>query len=128
MFSFDIINTPQLFRRKMMIVLKDMAKQQKSKLVFLAIFAVLVGASIIGQSYLLVTIIDYIFIKDRPFSDIIPLLIGLIFVLLVRSLFSYLSGRTGIKMASRVKRTLRKRLLQRYSASPIQTSIHGQSG
>lgn len=111
-----------------MIVLKDMAKQQKSKLVFLAIFAVLVGASIIGQSYLLVTIIDYIFIKDRPFSDIIPLLIGLIFVLLVRSLFSYLSGRTGIKMASRVKRTLRKRLLQRYSASPIQTSIHGQSG
>ena len=111
-----------------MIVLKDMAKQQKSKLVFLAIFAVLVGASIIGQSYLLVTIIDYIFIKDRPFSDIIPLLIGLLFVLLVRSLFSYLSGRTGIKMASRVKRTLRKRLLQRYSASPIQTSIHGQSG
>lgn len=111
-----------------MIVLKDMAKQQKSKLVFLAIFAVLVGASIIGQSYLLVTIIDYIFIKDSPFSDIIPLLIGLLFVLLVRSLFSYLSGRTGIKMASRVKRTLRKRLLQRYSASPIQTSIHGQSG
>lgn len=111
-----------------MIVLKDMAKQQKSKLVFLAIFAVLVGASIIGQSYLLVTIIDYIFIKDRPFSDIIPLLIGLLFVLLVRTFFSYLSGRTGIKMASRVKRTLRKRLLQRYSASPIQTSIHGQSG
>ena len=111
-----------------MIVLKDMAKQQKSKLVFLAIFAVLVGASIIGQSYLLVTIIDYIFIKDRPFSDIIPLLIGLLFVLLVRTFFSYLSGRTGIKMASRVKRTIRKKLLLRYSASPIQSSIHGQSG
>ncbi|GAA0289669.1 ATP-binding cassette subfamily C protein CydD [Gracilibacillus halotolerans] len=111
-----------------MIVLKDMAKNQKSRLVFLAIFAILVGASIIGQSYLLVTIIDHIFVKATPFSEVIPFLIGLLLVLLARTLFSYLSGRTGIQMASTVKRTLRNQLLHRFSRNPIQSSIQGQSG
>ena len=111
-----------------MIVLKDMAKNQKDKLIFLAVFALLIGASIIGQSYLIVTIIDHIFIQDTAFSEIVPLLIGLLAVLLARTLFSYLSGRTGIKMASTVKRTLRKQLLQRFSKNPVQSSIQGQSG
>src|SRR5690625_3869802 len=87
-----------IFRRIIMIVLKDMAKKQKDKLIFLAVFAILIGASIIGQSYLIVTIIDHIFIQDTAFSEIVPLLIGLLAVLLARTLFSYLSGRTGIKM------------------------------
>src|SRR5690606_15428661 len=99
----------------------------KDKLIFLAVFALLIGASIIGQSYLIVTIIDHIFIQDTAFSEIVPLLIGLLAVLLARTLFSYLSGRTGIKMASTVKRTLRKQLLQRFSKNPVQSSIQGQS-
>ncbi|WP_068676552.1 thiol reductant ABC exporter subunit CydD [Oceanobacillus sp. Castelsardo] len=111
-----------------MIGLKDMAKKQKEKLIFLGIFAILSGTSIIGQSYLFVIIVDRIFVKDYPFSEIIPLLMELLAVLIARTLFHYLSGRTGIKMASKVKRDLRNSLLHKFSTNPVQTSIQGQSG
>ncbi|KKE77994.1 thiol reductant ABC exporter subunit CydD [Bacilli bacterium] len=111
-----------------MVGLKDMAKKQKEKLVFLGIFAILSGMSIIGQGYLFVTIVDRIFLKDYSFREIIPLLLGLLAVLFARTLFQYLSGRTGIKMASKVKRDLRNSLLHKYSTNPVQTSIQGQSG
>ncbi|WP_096270010.1 thiol reductant ABC exporter subunit CydD [Paucisalibacillus globulus] len=111
-----------------MIVLKDMAKKQKGKLFLLGFFAILSGTLIIGQSYLFVTIVDYIFIKDYSFPEIIPLLIGLLAILFARTLFNYLSGRIGIKMASKVKRDLRNILLHKFFASPVQLSIQGQSG
>lgn len=111
-----------------MIGLKDMAKEQKKKLILLGFFAILSGTSIIGQSYLFVTIVDRIFVKGYSFSEVIPLLIGLLAVLFARTLFHYLSGRTGIKMASKVKRDLRNSLLHKFSTNPVQTSIQGQSG
>ncbi|GLO68347.1 MULTISPECIES: thiol reductant ABC exporter subunit CydD [Oceanobacillus] len=108
--------------------LQDMAKKQKGKLTSLGIFALLSGTSIIGQSFLFVTIVDRIFIKDDTFSEIIPLLIGLLAVLFARTLFNYLSGRTGIRMASKVKSELRNLLLHKFSTNPLQSSIQGQSG
>ena len=87
-----------------MVGLKELASQQKSKLVLMAVFAVLSGVTIIGQSYLIVAIVDQIFLKDASFSDVIPLLVGLFFILLFRTVFHYLNGRTGVKMASKVKR------------------------
>mgnify|MGYP001251298649 FL=1 len=111
-----------------MTLLKSMAKSQKGKLIFLAIFSVLIGVSIIGQSYIFVTIVDSIFLKDVPFSELIPLFIGLIAFLVIRAIFTYLNGLTGINMASNVKHEIRNKLLNKYSTNTIQTSIQGQSG
>ena len=86
-----------------MVGLKELALEQKSKLVLLVVFAVITGVTIIGQSYLIVAIVDQIFLKDASFSDVVPLLIGLFFCFFPRTVLHYLSGRTGVKMASKVK-------------------------
>jgi len=111
-----------------MVGLKELALEQKSKLVLLVIFAVTTAVAIIGQSYLLVAVVDRIFLKDATFSDVVPLLIGLFFAFFARTVLQYLSGRTGVKMASRVKGNLRKNLLNKFSESTAQSSLQGQSG
>ncbi|MGJ9459231.1 thiol reductant ABC exporter subunit CydD [Oceanobacillus sp. CF4.6] len=108
--------------------LKEMTMEQKNKLVLLIILAIISGFAIIGQGYLFVMIVDRIFLKGNSFSEIIPLLVGLVAVLLTRTFFTYLSGRTGIKMASIVKGKLRQSLLNKFSNNPRQASLHGQSG
>ncbi|AXI08595.1 thiol reductant ABC exporter subunit CydD [Oceanobacillus zhaokaii] len=108
--------------------LMAMAKEQRMKMVLIVISAVLTGAAIIGQSYLFVIIVDRIFLKGNSFSEITPYLLWLIVALLARTLFSYLSGRTGIKMASKVKWNLRRSLLHKFSKNPMQASLQGQSG
>jgi len=111
-----------------MVGLKELAVEQKRKLVLLVIFAVTTGMAIIGQGYLLVAIVDRIFLKDASFSDVIPLLIGLFFAFFARTILQYFSGRTGVKMASQVKGNLRKLLLKKFSKSTAQSSLQGQSG
>ena len=111
-----------------MVGLKELALEQKRKLVLLVIFAVTTGVAIIGQGYLLVVVVDRIFLKDATFSDVIPLLIGLFFAFSARTILQYFSGRTGVKMASQVKGNLRKLLLNKFSKSTAQSSLQGQSG
>lgn len=111
-----------------MVGLKELALEQKRKLVLLVVFALATGVAIIGQSYLLVTVVDRIFLKEATFSAVVPLLIGLFFAFSARTVFQYLSGRTGVKMASKVKGNLRKQLLNKFSKNTTQSSLQGQSG
>ncbi|RLL47070.1 thiol reductant ABC exporter subunit CydD [Oceanobacillus piezotolerans] len=111
-----------------MATLKDLASKQKSKIFSLVIIAVLSGLSIILQAYLFVVIVDLIFLKQEPFSEVLSLLIGLLGVMFARTLFQYTSGRIGIKMASKVKNDVRKALLHKFSNNPILASTKGQSG
>src|SRR5699024_10421005 len=85
-------------------------------------------AMIIGQAYLLVSIIDGVFLGDQTFRDILPLLGGLLLVLFLRVLFTYGSGRKGIRMGAHQKETYRRQLIQKYIHNPLQASIQGQSG
>lgn len=104
------------------------AKEQKMKMILITISAVLSGVAIIGQAYLFVLIVDQIFLKGNSFSNIIPYLLWLIVALFARTLFNYLSGRTGVKMATKVKGDLRSALLNKFSRNPMQASLQGQSG
>ncbi|WP_077325451.1 thiol reductant ABC exporter subunit CydD [Virgibacillus siamensis] len=108
--------------------LKDMAFIQKRSMLFLLFSAILIGAAIVGQGYLIVTIVDGVFVKEMSFSDALPLLGILLIILLIRTLFTYLSGRTGILMAAKVKGYFRKELLNKYGRSPVQSLLEGQSG
>src|SRR5699024_12044709 len=66
--------------------------------------------------------------KKQSVHEIVTFMIGLIAVLIARATFNYLSGRTGVKIASKVKGDLRKALLNKFSGNQIQASIQGQSG
>ena len=105
-----------------------MAFAQKSRIIQLLIFAIFSGLAIIGQAYFIVQIVDRVFLQKQSFQDIIPALIGLLVVLIARAAFNYLSSRTGVNMASKVKRELRESLLNKFSNNPVQTAIKGQSG
>src|SRR5699024_772215 len=98
-----------------MAQLKEMAYAQKSKMVLLIIFALISGVSIIGQAYFRVTIVDRIFLQIQAFQASVAFMIGLLAVLIAPAAFNYLSGGTGVKMASKVKGYLRKPLLNKFS-------------
>nr|WP_144929088.1 thiol reductant ABC exporter subunit CydD [Paenibacillus bovis] len=108
--------------------LKELAFGQRGKVILLIMMAVLSGAVIVAQGYLIVSIIDQVFLQEATFTDIAPFLYTLLAILFARAAFHFLSGRTGVKMAAKVKGDLRKSLLQRYSRNPLQASLRGQSG
>ncbi|MBP1968318.1 ATP-binding cassette subfamily C protein CydD [Virgibacillus natechei] len=108
--------------------LREIAIAQKSSMLFLFLSSVITGIAIIFQAYFIVAIVDRIFLKGASFNEILPLLGGLLLVLLGRTMFTYMSGRKGVKMASKVKGDFRKSILNRYSRNPVQTSLQGQSG
>ncbi|ASN06045.1 thiol reductant ABC exporter subunit CydD [Virgibacillus necropolis] len=108
--------------------LKDMAKAQKKSMLFLVISAVITSATVIVQAYLFVAIVDGVFLKNQSFNEVLPLLGGLLLVLLARTIFNYMSGQNGVKMAAKAKGDVRKSLLMKYSRNPMQASYRGQSG
>ena len=107
-------------------VTSDVSKRKNH--IVLTLFSLLIGTMIIAQAYLLVTIIDGVFLGDKTFRDILPLLAGLLMVLFARVLFGYLNGRKGIQMGARQKETYRQQLVEKYSGSSVQSSLIGQSG
>ncbi|MHA7136339.1 thiol reductant ABC exporter subunit CydD [Rossellomorea arthrocnemi] len=111
-----------------MIELNRLAKQQKSSMMTLYGTSLLMGGVVIGQAYLLVSIVDKMFIKGAEFQDILPMLGALLIILVGRAALSYVNGRTGIRMATKVKSDLRKRLLNKWAKNPLQASLQGQSG
>lgn len=108
--------------------LKEIAKDHKNRLVLMVISALLSGVTIIAQAYLLVSIVDEVFLQDAAFADVLPLIIALLAVLFGRTLFNYLNGKTGVHLATTVKKSLRKSLLQKYSRTNMEAAMHGQSG
>ncbi|WP_078577851.1 thiol reductant ABC exporter subunit CydD [Salipaludibacillus agaradhaerens] len=108
--------------------LKKMAKSKRRHTLVLMVGSLIIGASIIAQAYLIVAIVDHIFLNNGSFQDVIPQFGLLALALIMRALFSYVNGRTGIHMAASVKKQLRQVLLKKYSRNPLQASLKGQSG
>ncbi|MGD6777346.1 thiol reductant ABC exporter subunit CydD [Sutcliffiella horikoshii] len=108
--------------------LKAIAKSHKGTRMTLILIAILTGATVIGQAYFFVTIVDRVFLKGHTFQEILPFLGGLLAVLAARAALTYWSGLTGVKLAAKVKQDFRGALLQKFSNSPVQASLKGQSG
>jgi ATP-binding cassette subfamily C protein CydD len=108
--------------------LQALALAEKRHIVGLVIAAVMIGLSILAQAYLIVDIVDQVFLKNASFESIVPTLGWLIFALVTRALFGYMSGRIGASLSEKAKRSLRLQLLDRYTSNPIETSLSGQSG
>jgi ATP-binding cassette subfamily C protein CydD len=108
--------------------LKTIAKSHRGTRMTLILIAILTGATVIGQAYFFVTIVDRVFLRGHTFQEILPFLGGLLAVLAARAALAYWSGLTGVKLAAKVKRDFRIALLRKFSNSPVQASLKGQSG
>lgn len=108
--------------------LKEIAKTHRRQFIFMVINALLSGITIIAQAYLLVLIVDGVFLQGEPFTDILPLIIALLAVLFGRTLFNYLNGKAGIRLATTIKQNVRKTLLRKYARTNMEAAMYGQSG
>lgn len=108
--------------------LQALAFAERGHIIGLVLSAVMIGLSILAQAYLIVDIVDRIFLKDESFEAVIPALLWLVVALLARALFGYVSGRIGASLSEKAKRALRLQLLERYATSPVESSLTGQSG
>lgn len=108
--------------------LNQLAKEQRAFIMTLYGTSLLMGGVVVGQAYLLVSIVNSIFIKKLGFQEILPMLGALLLILIGRAALSFVNGRIGIRMARKVKGDLRKRLLKKWAKNPLQASIQGQSG
>ncbi|WP_214700353.1 thiol reductant ABC exporter subunit CydD [Exiguobacterium sp. s57] len=108
--------------------LQALAFAERSHISGLVLSSVMIGLSILAQAYLIVDIVDRIFLKDESFEAVIPALLWLVVALLVRALFGYVSGRIGASLSEKAKQTLRFQLLDRYATSPVESSLTSQSG
>lgn len=108
--------------------LNQLAKLQRSSMMSLYATSLLMGGVVVGQAYLIVSIVNKMFIEELEFQATLPMLGALFLILTGRAILSYINGRTGIRMSSKVRRDLRNRLLMKWSKNPLQASIQGQSG
>ncbi|MFD2043319.1 thiol reductant ABC exporter subunit CydD [Ornithinibacillus salinisoli] len=108
--------------------LKEIASAQKKDMLFLFMVAVVIGTAIVFQAFLLVKAVDGVFLNEQSISQVLPTLGGLFLVLLVRTIGNYWKGKRGIEMATKVKRHLRKELMEKYAKNPLQSSLRGQTG
>jgi len=94
----------------------------------LMLAAVLMGVAVIGQSYLIVIIVDRIFLQGDPFAAVLPLLGFLLLMLMLRVGVTYWNGRLGTSLAARVKQDLRQALVAKYTRNSVESMLEGQSG
>ncbi|WP_216831830.1 thiol reductant ABC exporter subunit CydD [Alkalihalobacterium elongatum] len=111
-----------------MKTLQKLAKLQKGRYYSLFAIAIAFGFVIIMQAFLIVSIVDDLFLNKATFDQVLPFLFLLLAVFIFRSVLSYMSGKIGLKMAAQVKSDYRKRLLQAYSGHSLMASYKGQSG
>ncbi|WP_113930220.1 thiol reductant ABC exporter subunit CydD [Bacillus sp. P14.5] len=111
-----------------MNILNPFLKHHRGTLLYLGATAVFTGLSIIAQAYLIVSVVDRVFLQGHSFGDVVHLLGWLALVLIFRVLLNFGSGRAGARMASKVKSSLRERLLAKYTQNPLRSSLKGQSG
>lgn len=108
--------------------LKGLAFERKKDISLLIVMSVLKGAATIGQAVFFVLAVDGVFLKDRSFEEIMPFLYGLLGAIIIRSLSSYIIGRTGVEMAAAVKKEMRMKLIRSFAQDPLLASAESHSG
>ena len=100
----------------------------KNKLFQLLVLALLLGASIVLQSYSIVQIVNFVFIENGKFHIIYPYLMLLLIGILIRLLTKYWIGKIGGILAAKVKLTVREQLLTHWSKHSFEHNVSSQTG
>ncbi|WP_212929121.1 thiol reductant ABC exporter subunit CydD [Oceanobacillus oncorhynchi] len=109
-------------------MLKEFTKDFRSRMIWMGVASLFMALAIVGQSYLVVTIIQQLFLDNAAFSSILPAVFILIGMLLVRTVFQYMIKGSGIKMAQTAKVSIREKLLRHFTSQPMIDADKGQSG
>jgi ATP-binding cassette subfamily C protein CydD len=108
--------------------LKKLAINHKGIRILLILSSILLGATVIGQAYFFVKIVDMVFLHGESFQKIIPELVGLLLVLIGRAVFTFVNGIAGVRLATKIKSNLRNVLISNYTSNPLHAALQGQSG
>ena len=93
-----------------MLTLKEWTKQKRKETTLLRLNAVALGLSIVAMAWFIVRVVDGVFLQGEGFTDVLPFLLLTAVALLFRSLFTWLSGRIGIRLGTQIKQEYRQRL------------------
>ena len=99
-----------------------------NKLIQLLLLALMLGISIVLQSYSIVQIVNLVFIENSKFYIIYPYLMLLLIGILFRLLTKYWIGRIGGMLAAKVKLTVREQLLTHWSKNAFELNTSSQTG
>ncbi|UKS66696.1 thiol reductant ABC exporter subunit CydD [Rossellomorea marisflavi] len=111
-----------------MKALHSIVKASRSFMMTLYSSSILLGLAIVAQAYLIAGIVDRVFLKGASLTEVWPLLTALLLAFASRAVFSWLNGRTGIRLASSVKGEVRKKLLNKWAHQPLTASVGSQAG
>ncbi|CAM3914806.1 thiol reductant ABC exporter subunit CydD [Alkalicoccus chagannorensis] len=92
------------------------------------IISVLIGLTIIAQAWLIVAVVDNVFLQGASFQEVLPELAGVMLALGARSILQYVNNLTGIRLAADVKQEFRTDILRHFRSSPVRAAGEGQSG
>ncbi|KGA96978.1 ABC transporter ATP-binding protein [Alkalihalobacillus alcalophilus ATCC 27647 = CGMCC 1.3604] len=109
-------------------MLKKMLVQYRKNLLLMALLAFGMSIAILGQGYLIVTIIDRIFLQGVQFVDVLYLIGILVFALLIRTILRSSINKIGMSVATDVKIKLRVRLLDHFTKRPAIANVKRRAG
>ncbi|WP_066191558.1 thiol reductant ABC exporter subunit CydD [Gracilibacillus timonensis] len=109
-------------------MLKAFMTTLRSKLYVMLGLAILLAAAIVVQAFLIVSIIERIFLESVAFSNILTTILLLCIALLLRMTLQYGVKYLGMRMARAAKIDIRQQLLSHFIKQPILEANKGQSG
>ncbi|AOM83989.1 thiol reductant ABC exporter subunit CydD [Salisediminibacterium beveridgei] len=111
-----------------MLTLKDWAKRNRKITGLLRLNALGLGLSIVLMAYGIVAVVDGVFLQERSFTDVLPLIGLTAFALVMRSLFVYVNGSLGAKLGASLKREYRHTLAEHFSMKETRPANDTLSG
>ncbi|NJP38082.1 thiol reductant ABC exporter subunit CydD [Alkalicoccus luteus] len=108
--------------------LKELSKEYKKTRLLLMTVSVLIGFTIVLQTYFIVAVVDAVFLGGSGPGDVIWLLGGAAAALLLRAALQYVNNRTGEWLAAEVKQRFRRQLLATFKKQPLQQAGSQQTG
>ncbi|MFS0752340.1 thiol reductant ABC exporter subunit CydD [Oceanobacillus sp. 1P07AA] len=109
-------------------MLQQLQRQHQVQIFWMVICSIGLGIAIIWQSYLIVSIIEQIFLQGETVDAIGNLFLLLGVMLLLRMLFSFINKRNGTRMSTSVKQKLREDVLNHFTNQTVSNAAKGQSG
>ena len=108
--------------------LQHSLRAYQSKVIVLFMLSFLLGSSILLQGISIVAIVNLVFIEKAPFSNTYVYFALFFVAIIIRLAVQFTMGRMGGSLAAGVKASVRERLIQHWSFTPMEKHVAFQTG
>ena len=108
--------------------LQHSLRAYQSKVILLLLLSFLLGSSILLQGISIVAIVNLVFIEKAPFSNTYVYFALFFVAIIIRLAVQFTMGRMGGSLAAGVKASVRERLIQHWSFTPMEKHVAFQTG